>query len=181
MSNSVVANRYSTALFELGQEKSLLNTLEIEIRGVQEVFQNNEQLQTFLNHPSIPVEKKKELLKDAFKDVSKELLNTLLIMVERHRESEILPMTEAFIQMNNEAQGVAEATVYSVRALSDDEKQSLEKVFAAKLDKKALHITNIVDPTIIGGVKLKIGNRIYDGTVSSKLERIERQLVSANK
>ncbi|QHS23561.1 F0F1 ATP synthase subunit delta [Virgibacillus sp. MSP4-1] len=181
MSDSVVANRYAVALFELGQEKSALDQLLTEVQAVQTVFNESQELTTFLSSPSISIEKKKALLKDAFKDVSKELLNTLFIMTERHRETEIPAMTRAFISMTNESRGVAEADVYSVRALSDEEKQSLEKVFAEKLGKNSLHITNIVDPSLIGGVKLKIGNRIYDGTISRKLERIERELVSANK
>ncbi|SET24284.1 F-type H+-transporting ATPase subunit delta [Salinibacillus kushneri] len=181
MSDSVVASRYAVALFELGQEKSLLDQLLTEVQTVQSVFKENKELNILLQHPSISAEKKKTLLKDAFKDVTKELLNTLFIMVESHRETEITSMTKAFISMTNESRGVAEADVYSVRALSDDEKQSLEKVFAEKLGKNSLHITNIIDPSLIGGVKLKIGNRIYDGSVSRKLERIERELVSANK
>ncbi len=180
MSNSIVANRYSTALFQLGQEKSILDQLEEEARVVREVFQNNPQMTSFLSHPKVSVEQKKQMVQEAFKGASKELLNTMLLMVDRHREGEILGMAESFIHMVNEHNGIGEADVYSVRELTDNEKESLQQVFAEKLGLKSLRIHNIVDSSLLGGIKLKIGNRIYDGSVSGKLERIERRLVSVN-
>jgi F-type H+-transporting ATPase subunit delta len=180
MSNSVVANRYAVALIELGQEKSMLDKFEEEIRVVREVFETNENITHFLSHPGIEQDKKKALFKQAFQGFSKEVLNTLYLMIDRHREAEILPMTKSFIHMTNEIKGIQEADVYSVRELTDSEKEALEKVFVEKLGLNALRINNLIDPSLIGGVKLKIGNRIYDGSVSGKLERIERRLVSSN-
>ncbi|WP_102026431.1 F0F1 ATP synthase subunit delta [Salirhabdus sp. Marseille-P4669] len=180
MSHSVVANRYAVALFQLGQEKSLLATLEEELRVVREVFETNSNITTFLNHPAVSTEQKKAIVKDAFQHASKELINTLSLMIDRRRAEEIPAMASAFVGMVNEFNGVQEAEVYSVRELSDDEKESLQKVFAEKLGLNALRIQNIVDTSLLGGLKLKIGNRIYDGSVSGKLERIERNLVSVN-
>ncbi|MBB6453960.1 F-type H+-transporting ATPase subunit delta [Salirhabdus euzebyi] len=180
MSDSVVATRYAVALFQLGQEKSILEQLEKEVRTVREVFEANSKLSEFLKQPKIAIEKKKEFLKEAFQGASKELLNTLYIMLDRHREDAIPSMTQSFIDMTNEVYGIADAEAYSARALTDSEKDSLQKVFAEKLGFKSLRITNIVDSTVLGGVKLKIGNKIYDGTVSGKLERMERKLVSVN-
>lgn len=181
MSDVVVAKRYAVALFELGQEKSMLENMEEELRTVREVFNSNNNLITFLKHPRLETTKKKQFLTEAFNGFSKEVMNTLNLLVDRHRETIIPAMIDHFINLTNEAQGIAEAEVFSVRELSDSELKAIQETFAAQLNKKSLRIHNTVDPTILGGIKLRIGNRIYDGSVSGKLERIERKLVSANK
>ncbi|TCT26407.1 ATP synthase F1 subcomplex delta subunit [Melghiribacillus thermohalophilus] len=181
MSLDIVAKRYGVALFQLGQEKSMLDELEKELQVVREVLNQDEKIFTFLTHPQIHADKKKELLEKAFQDFSKEVKNTLFLLVDRRREAAIPAIIDYFFKLNNEARGIAEADVYSVRELNEDEKQTLQNVFAKKLDVNTLRIHNIVDPSILGGLKMKIGNRIYDGSVSGKLERIERKLVSANK
>ncbi len=178
MSNEVVAKRYAAALFQLGQEKSMLDKIEEELRVVRTVFQSNEKLLPYLNHPGVTREKKQSLLKDAFKGVSKEVQNTLFLLVDKRREDIILEMIQFFIEKANDVRNTADAVVYSARELGSDELKQLEQVFAAKLNKTSLRLETIVDPSIIGGVKLKIGNRIYDGSVSGKLARIERSLLT---
>ena len=104
--------------------------------------------------------------------------NTLLIMIERHRTDSIAEMAQEFIELANNAKSVAEATVYTVRPLTDSESEAVSSVFAAKVGKRTLKITNIADSSILGGIKLRIGNRIFDGSVNGKLERLRRQLLS---
>lgn len=181
MSNEVVAKRYATALFQLGQEKSKLETFEEELRTIGEVFRKDKQLNSFLKHPRIRKDKKKQLLRDVFQGYSEEVTHTLDMSIDRHREDMIPAMVDAFIERTNEARGIAEAKVYSVRALGPDEEKMVQDVFSKKLNKQTLRIHNVIDPSLLGGIKLRIGNRIYDGSVSGKLERIERKLVSANK
>lgn len=73
--------------------------------------------------------------------------------------------------------GIADAKVYTVRPLTEAEKEALSVSFAAKVGKKSLRIDNIVDTNLLGGIKLRIGNRIFDGSLRGKLERLERQLL----
>jgi F-type H+-transporting ATPase subunit delta len=67
--------------------------------------------------------------------------------------------------------------VYSTRPLTEAEQQALSATFAAKVGKQSLRIENIVDTNLLGGIKLRIGNRIFDGSLRGKLERLERQLL----
>ncbi|KGX93891.1 F0F1 ATP synthase subunit delta [Pontibacillus halophilus JSM 076056 = DSM 19796] len=181
MSNVTAAKRYAGALFQLGQEKSKLEVFEQELREIQQVFNSNIELMNFLEHPRVELEKKKEIVTNAMGTVSVEVKNTINILLDRHREAIIPEMANQFFHLYNEAEGIAEATVYSVRELTEEEKKSISEQFAKRVNKSTLRIHNVVDSSIIGGIKLKIGNRIYDGSVSGKLERMERELVSANK
>lgn len=180
MSETVVAKRYADALFQLGKEKDTLNKFEEEFNVVREVFENNAELNTFLMHPQINNEKKKQLLSVAFKGMQADVVNTLKLLVDRHRIAIIPTVIEHFTQLVNDAKGIAEATVYSVRALSDAEKNQLATTFSKRLHKTSIKLTNIVDTSILGGIKIRVGNTIYDGTIGGKLKRIERNITTAN-
>ncbi|MGN8646399.1 F0F1 ATP synthase subunit delta [Gracilibacillus sp. HCP3S3_G5_1] len=180
MSKTNVAKRYAEALFQIGQEKETIDFLETELATVKEVFQTNKAFLPFLQHPKVETEKKKQLLNEAFAGFSKDVLHTLSLLVDRHNEAIVPDVVDHFITFANEAKGVKEATVYSVRALSDAEKQEIENVFTQKLNAKSLKINNEIDPSVIGGVKIRVGNTVFDGSIKGKLDRLERQIARAN-
>lgn len=180
MSQTIIAKRYANALFQLGKERSKLEQFETELLTIRDVFRNNKEIISFLKHPRVTVNQKKKLMADSFETFSVEIVNTLKMLVERHREDIIVEIIGQYVQMMNDAKGIADADVYSVRELSEAEKQRISETFAPKVGKQSLNLTNIVDPSILGGLRLRVGNRIFDGSVSGKLRRIERELVSAN-
>jgi|SRR5690625_991533 len=180
MHDAVVANRYADALFELGIEKNILDQYVEELNTVKDVFSDNEQLDTFLKHPSIKNETKKQLLEEAFTGLHVDILNTLKLLVERSRTEMVLAIIDHFIQLVNDRKGIAEAKVFSVRELSKLEQTELQATFAKRFNKSNIHLVNIVDPNLLGGMKVQVGNTIFDGTVKNKLRRIERKIVAAN-
>ncbi|MDQ0187311.1 F0F1 ATP synthase subunit delta [Cytobacillus kochii] len=177
MTSSIVAKRYALALFQLANEHQLLDQMEDELRAVKDVVNHDSEFKAVLKTPKLSIQKKKEIVKEAFASVNTYVINTLLIMVERHREDEITGMVEHFLDLSDEQKGIAEAKVYSVRPLTDEEKNALSATFAAKVGKQSLRIENIVDSNLLGGVKLRIGNKIFDGSLRGKLDRLERQLL----
>ena len=177
MSNTVVAKRYADALFQIAKEQKQIDRLEGEMRTLKEVFLTNKELTSFFEHPKVSMESKKDAIKVAFATMSPSIQNLLMVLVERHRENIVANLADEFILMVNEYTGVVDAKVYSVRPLSKQEQEGISKVFAQKIGKQALRIENIVDSSLLGGIKLRIGNRIYDGTVAGKLERLERRLL----
>lgn len=177
MSNAIAAKRYANALFQVAREDNQLDRLEGEIRTLKEVFNTNVELPSFLEHPKVPLEKKQEFIKTSFASFSPAVQNLLMLLVDRHREDIVSDMADEFLILVNEYTGIVDAKVYSVRPLTEQEQDVISKVFAHKIGKKALRIENIVDSNLLGGIKIQIGNRIFDGTVSGKLERLERRLL----
>jgi F-type H+-transporting ATPase subunit delta len=177
MIGSIVAKRYALALFQIANEKQLLDQMELELRTVREVTLNNADFKALLNSPKISKENKKQMIKTIFAGISEDVQNTIIILMERSRGQEIPGVATHFIELANEAKGTADAIVYSARPLSETEANSISTTFAASIGKKSLQMNNIVDETLIGGVKVQIGNRIYDGTLRNKLSRLERKLL----
>ncbi|EKN66588.1 F0F1 ATP synthase subunit delta [Neobacillus bataviensis LMG 21833] len=178
MSSSMVAKRYAISLLQIAKEQQLLEVIEEELRVVKEVVQYNPELMVVLKSSKLSIEKKKEMITQAFGTVNVYVRNTLLILIERHRQDEIVEVVNEFLELANEEMGIAEAEVTSTRALTEAERAAISSVFAAKIGKKSLRIENIVDSNLLGGVKLRIGNRIYDGSLRGKLDRLERKLLS---
>ncbi|PLR96629.1 F0F1 ATP synthase subunit delta [Bacillus sp. T33-2] len=177
MSNSTLAKRYALALFQIASEQKLLNSVEDELRVVKEVFNSNPDLVAVLKSPKLPVDRKKEMLKAAFASASVYVQNTLMVLIDRHREDQITEVADRFIELANEERGIAEAVVYSVQPLTDPQREALSIAFSEKVGKQSLRIENVVDSNLLGGVKLRIGNRIFDGSLRGKLDRLERKLL----
>jgi F-type H+-transporting ATPase subunit delta len=174
----MVAKRYALALFQIAKEQQLLGVVEEELRVVKEVFVYNTDLKALLKSSKLTIDKKKEILTTAFTSVNPYVLNTLMILIDRHREDEIIEVANQFLELANEEKGIADAQVISTRELSEAEREAISATFGAKVGKKSLRIENIVDSELLGGVKLRIGNRIYDGSLRGKLDRLERKLLS---
>ncbi|MDQ0232120.1 F0F1 ATP synthase subunit delta [Metabacillus malikii] len=178
MSKELIAKRYAVALFQLAQEQNQVDKIESDLLVVKEVFAANKELFNVFNHPKVSADTKKSILKDSFSALSEQVVNTLYLLVDRHRIANINEIVSYFVEIANEARGTEDAIVYSVRPLTDVELSAISTSFAKKIGKVSLRLQNIVDKNLLGGVKLRIGNRIYDGSISGKLERIERQLVA---
>lgn len=178
MASSSIAKRYATALFQLSKEHQLLDQMEAELRVVKDVLAGNRELKAILKSPRLTNEKKREILRETFGTVHTYVLNTLMILIDRHRQDLIVDMADQFVELANDDRGIADAVTYTIRPLTDEERNALSSSFAAKVGKQSLRINNIVDSNLLGGVKIRIGNRIFDGSLSGKLERLERQLLS---
>ncbi|KUP04154.1 ATP synthase F0F1 subunit delta [Bacillus coahuilensis p1.1.43] len=180
MSNSAVAKRYAQALFELAQKNQHLDAVEEEMRTVKAVFTQTPELYAVLSSPRVPTENKKKVVSDAFKAVSPLVLNTLMLLIDRRRIGAVEEIAEQLIQLVNEAKGIAAAVVYSARPLTKEEEAGLSAALAPKVGKQSLKIENRVDQDLLGGVKVQIGNTIFDGSLKGKLTRLERQLIGSN-
>jgi F-type H+-transporting ATPase subunit delta len=179
MSKSVAAKRYALALFELAQENGQTGPIQEDLRELKKVFLDNKELGHLLESPKLSLAKKKALLTDLFKGANMLILNTLCVLLDKKRINEVVHVVDEFNAFANDAAGIAEAKVYSTRPLTDEESQSISKAFAQKVGKQSLRIENIIDPSLIGGIRLQIGNRIYDSSVSAKLDRLKRDLIGS--
>lgn len=179
MSNSVVAKRYATALFELSQQHGQTGSIQEEMKELKKAFRDNKDLGELLDSPRLSSAKKKEIIANIFKGVNPLVLNALYVLLDAKRMDEAQNVFEEFLVLADDAAGIAEAKVYSTRPLTEQETNALSAAFAKKIGKHSLRIENIIDPSLIGGVRLQIGNQIYDSSLSAKLEKLQRKLIGS--
>jgi F-type H+-transporting ATPase subunit delta len=119
------------------------------------------------------------MVKEVFGDqLSETVFNTLCLLLERRREDALSYVLDAFVAIANEALGQANAVVTSPTALSDKEKEEITAQFG-KLVGKKIRIENVIDASLIGGVQVQIGDRLFDGSLSGKLTRLQNSFSKA--
>jgi len=174
-----VARRYAQALFELAAEQHKIDEYEKELSAVVATIGTDRELAAFLKNQVIAPSEKKEVFRKTFGDrVSPAMASFLDIVVEKKREAWLPAIAEAYTARADRARGVQEVEVRTAVALSDEDLAaigaSLEQSLKAKVRLQAR-----VDPRLIGGVTLKIGDRLVDGSVRGRLDRLKSRLVRA--
>jgi len=174
----VVAKRYAQALFELAAAGKIVSQVENELKLIVDALESNEQLNKFLALPSVQTENKMQLLKDSFgAELSELVYSTLRLMIERGRQSVIPNLYDSYVKIAGAALGQAKAVVYTAKKLSDAELAGVATQFEGITGKKIV-AEQVENPALLGGVQVRIGDRLYDGSLAGKLERLQKTLNS---
>lgn len=177
MSKSLAANRYAKALYEIAKDKNIVAETVADLREAKTVFTESKDLFNLLGNPKFSAEVKNEMISSIFAGAQPIVIDAFKVILAKKRISEVVSVIDAFILIANNESGIADATVVSTEALTEDELQRISTTFAKKVGKNSLYITNEIDPSIMGGIKLIIGNQIYDNTIVSKLNGLRRTLL----
>lgn len=176
MTDITISGRYAEALFLLGKEQDALETMQQELDVLRDVFNENPSLIVFFENPRVTARQKKAFAEQVFTGLHSHLMNTIFLLVERHRMDALPQIAEQFKAKVLDEQGIAKLEVYSVKPVGENRKEELVQAFKSKLGKNHIEIDNKVDPSLIGGLKIRTGNTIYDGSVKGKLNRLSRTI-----
>ncbi|MDU0205636.1 MULTISPECIES: F0F1 ATP synthase subunit delta [Paenibacillus] len=177
MSDIVVAKRYARALFEVANDKGIISQVEEELKSVASAIRDNADLQKFLNHPNIGNTVKTDLLKQIFEGkVSEPVWNTLLVLIDKGRQAIFSVLVSDYVKIANEALGQASATIYSAFTLTEAQQAEIASHFS-KVTGKTIRVATVVEPKLLGGIQVRIGDRLYDGSLAGKLDRLSKALV----
>jgi F-type H+-transporting ATPase subunit delta len=151
-----------------------------ELEQMAAVIHGSKELRNVLENPAVSREQKLKLLDSIVKHVgaSKLLRNFLAVLVDHRRIGNIGEVVEQFKQELDRRLGFADAKVSSVRELTAAEKKSLEHQLAA-ITGKIVRATYSQDPGLLGGIVVRVGSTIYDGSVQGRLQRMRAELANA--
>lgn len=170
------AKRYAKALYEASAGRNAVEETLAEFKEAAQVLESHPDLTRVLEHPNVDTSAKVELVKSVFAGgVSPMVLNMLVLLVERKRTDIISVVYEQFVKTAGEALGRAEAVVYSPKQLTEQETALVAERFSAVTGKK-IQVTNIVDESLLGGIRVRIGDMLYDGSLRGKLNRLAKTL-----
>ncbi|WP_370805324.1 F0F1 ATP synthase subunit delta [Faecalibacillus intestinalis] len=174
---SVVGDRYAESLFDLAKEENKVTQYLDDIKLVGEVLDSDPQIVQFFNHVLIENDKKIQLLDQSFKgNVDQYVLNFLKLLVQSRRIRYIDDIVKSYIKLSNQYLGIEEGMIYTLYELTDQQIQDIEKAISQKENKKVTLKVSI-DPSLLGGIKVQIANRIYDGTIKNKVEMLKKELL----
>jgi len=165
--------RYALALYEIAEKNNKVDEYLQDLREICNIFDENKDFYEVIKHPTISTTKKKQLFNDLFKGkIDDDLLSFMIILIEKDR---IAYLREKLNQMENidlEKKNTIRGIVKTVVPLLDEELEQLKVIFEKKYDKTILFDTQ-VDKSLLGGVYIKVGNDIIDGTIKLKIEEMK--------
>jgi F-type H+-transporting ATPase subunit delta len=177
MLSGAVARRYAQALFELAVEVKLLNEFEVQLKALAKAISDNPEIQKVLFHPQISPANKQELLHKIFEgQLSPQIKNFVNMIIDRRRQNFIVDIYTEYKQLADNAHNILEARIKSAVALGEQQQAQLQSNLS-KLTGKSIRLVAEVDPSLIGGVVVKIGDRVIDGSVAGRLAKLREALV----
>ena len=179
MRDRKVATRYAGALLASAQGDGVLTGTAESYAAVLEIVDANKDLVTFLDSPQVAEQEKKDLLKAVFSDkIEPVLLRFFYLLIDKNRIEHLRDIGEEFAALVEEAQGIARAEVTTAIALPADPADALQAKLAAMTGKKVV-LEKKVDPVVIGGVCVTLGDKILDGTIRTNLDLLRKTLAKA--
>ena len=172
-----IYSKYSQAMFDIASEQKKLTEFGTELKKVRDTFQENPDLWKFLNHPLVPPQSKKETIQKVFAaDVSPLVLQFIYVMIDRALEAALLLAIDGFIDLARRAQHIEVAKVRVVKKLTTAEETQL-RTNLEKMTGKKIELLYYVDPSIIGGMVIQIGDRLIDGSLKRQLQDMQHMLM----
>ena len=175
MAGTRAAIRYAKAILDLANSKGVAEVVNNDMKSIASAIQNNEELSNFIQNPTTKVEVKESALLEVFADVNGITKGLFHLLFENKRFEILEAIAVEYSNVYDQSNGVEVAKVTTAIAMD----QALEaKVLAkiATLSDKKITIENIVDPSIIGGFILRIGDQQYNASVANRLQVLKREL-----
>ena len=176
----LVSKTYGEALFDLALEDGTLTTIIEEVNVVKEAIEKNPDLLKLLSHPKIKKEEKISVIENIFKGrVSDSLVGFLVIVVQKDRYDDLDGIFEYFVTKVREYKNIGVASITSAVELAEEQKKQIEQRLLQTTKYSQFELTFHVDKSLIGGLVIRIGDRVVDSSVKTKLQMLAKDLRNA--
>ena len=164
-------------MFETALEENRMNEFFEEAKMVKDVLRTSGEFAQFMNHPKIVKDEKVKIVQDTFGNrISEELVRLMILMVSKERQGEMLPVLEYFIGLVKEYKKIGQADVFTAVALSENQKDHVVKRLLETTQYETFEMQYHINESLIGGMVIRIGDRVIDSSIKTKLEYLTREL-----
>jgi ATP synthase F1 delta subunit len=173
-----IAQVYARALFEVANERDSLDEIHDQLGALADAMNDNRELAVFFFSPYFSTDEKKDGLERAVSDANPEFRNFLEALIERHRMPAIFRIRAVFDGMWEEAHKLLSVQIVSAIELDDTTVKHLGEKIGKQVDRE-IEVSRVVDPDILGGIVLRVGNVIMDASIRTRLEQLRKQVAQA--
>lgn len=178
MAGSRVAHRYAKALIELAQERNVLEQVHNDMQFFVETIDNNRPLYLMLQSPIVPHAKKYNVMRDLFKNRLHPVTFSIFeIITRKNREEVLYDVAKAFHEQYNKYKNIHVAYVTTTFPIDERLRSKFSQMAGETLDRK-IELQEKIDPSLIGGFILRVGDRQIDQSIKSKLQKLEQEFNS---
>ena len=176
---SPVATAYARSVLELATERNVADATGAELAQIAELIESDTSLQTFLASPAVGEVHRTQAIAKAFDGRVSELVSNLLgVMSHKGRLGQIRQVAAAYADLLQDQKGIIEVDVTVAEKLTDAQLQEVRQKVGAAL-KHEVVVRQYIDSSLIGGLLLRVEDRLFDASVKSQLRTIRRQLLAA--
>ena len=175
----LVSKTYGDALFAVALEENRMDEFFEAVKVVAEILRTNDEFGKLMNHPKIMKEDKVKIVEDTFSGrIPKEIVGVMTILVTKGRAEEMLSVFDYFIDLVKEEKKIGIASVTTAVRLSDKQKAKVEQKLLDTTKYETFEMNYSVDESLIGGMVIRIGDRVVDSSIKTKLYDLTRELRS---
>ena len=173
----LVSKTYGDALFAVALEENRMDEFFEAVKVVAEVLRTNEDCGKLMNHPKIIKEDKVKIIEETFGGrIPKEIIGIMTLLVTKGRAEEMLSVFDYFIDLVKEEKKIGKADVTTAVLLSDKQKAKVEQKLLDTTKYETFEMNYLVDESLIGGMVIRIGDRVVDSSIKTKLYNLTREL-----
>lgn len=172
---SALAKRYGAAMLTVAHRLGIVKDTELNLLSVKEAYQKSEKFRNFMQHPKIPKKSKKEAVGVMLgTDAHPALIQFLWLLVDKGRFGMIAEIADAFDELDDKLEGIVRVSVKSFMPLDEKQESTLKMKLSVmtKTDPNKILLLKEVDPKTLGGISVRIGDELIDGTIATKLLRL---------
>jgi ATP synthase F1 delta subunit len=173
-----IAEVYARSLFEVAKEHDVLDRVHDELGEFSDALSENRDLQVFLFSPYFSSAEKQKGVASVVSDADERFVNFLELLAERHRMPALFRIRREFEALWAEEHQLLPVTVTSAVELDEGLVQEIGSRIQEQTGRKVALSSN-VDPDVLGGLMVRVGNMVLDGTVRNRLERLRKQVAKA--
>ena len=173
-----IAEVYSRALFEAAKENGVLDRVHDELGEFADALGSERNLQIFLFSPYFSSEEKKQGIARIVEDADPRLFNFLELLAERHRMPVLFRIRDSFDAMWAEENKLLPVTVTSAVELDEGLVSDIGERIQEQTGRR-VELASTVDPEVLGGLRVQVGNMVLDATVRNRLEQLRKQVAKA--
>jgi F-type H+-transporting ATPase subunit delta len=173
-----IAQVYARALFEVAEEHDLLDDVRDDLTEFAQALNDNREFAVFFFSPYFSTDEKKAGLKKAVTGAAPVFMNFLEALIERHRMPAIFRIRDRYQDMWEDERDLLPVQVTSAVALDESTIGSIGKRIGEQT-KRTVELSSTVDPDILGGIVLRVGNVILDASIRNRLDKLRKQVARA--
>ena len=171
-----IVSAYAESLFRVASAEGLADRVEEELHDFERLCEQSAELKEFIHNPRIQAEGKKDALAEVLGGkVSRVLLNHVRLVIDQDRGRIFPKIAEEYYRMAGESRAKVTAEVTTAFPIANGMLDDLARELK-RLTKKDVHLRTRVDESIIGGVIVKVGDKVLDGSVRKKLSQLKKQM-----
>ena len=166
-------------MFAVAMEADRMDEFFEAAIALAEILVTNEDFSKLMNHPKIMKEDKVKIVEETFATrLPKEFIGLMTLMVEKGRANEMLSVFDYFVALVKEEKKIGKADVTTAITLNDEQKQRVEKKLLETTRYESFEMCYHVDESLIGGMVIRIGDRVVDSSIKTKICELSKELKS---